>query len=163
MELDDSHKRGMWAIKAKNGGSFPTHSKEFVALAAAKAPKFYPADDVPKPLCNKRLIKKAELRANITPENVVILLAGHFKGKQVVFLKQLDSGLLFLIGPHPQILISAHVMLARSLMLTLKEKKQKRKRERRSRQSLCRLRRRGGWGDSLPSCPIISLHVASFF
>jgi hypothetical protein len=36
------HRRGLWAIKAKHGGTFPKAEKP----AAAAEPKFYPADDV---------------------------------------------------------------------------------------------------------------------
>ncbi|KAI3941360.1 hypothetical protein MKW92_005307 [Papaver armeniacum] len=80
------HKRGLWAIKAKDGGAFPEHYvKPAVGAAAAlKAPKFYPADDA----------KPTKLRSSITPGTVLIILAGRFMGKRVVFLKQLPSGLL---------------------------------------------------------------------
>nr|GMC97030.1 60S ribosomal protein L6-like [Ipomoea batatas] len=93
-------KRGLWAIKAKNGGAFPRHDKEPVeSPAAEKPPKFYPADDVKKPLVNKHKPKQTKLMPSITPSTVLIILAGRFKGKRVVFLEQLPSGLLLVTGP----------------------------------------------------------------
>jgi large subunit ribosomal protein L6e len=57
------HKRGLWAIKDKNGGSFPTHEKTVAAeVAPVRAPKFYPADDVPKPLHKNKVINPPKIR-----------------------------------------------------------------------------------------------------
>ncbi|KAM3238859.1 60S ribosomal protein L6-like [Capsicum annuum] len=98
------HKKGLWIIKKKKGGKFPTHPKSTTAVAppsttAIKPPKFYPANDVEKFLINEHKSKPTKLRASITPSTGLIILAERFKEKRVVFLKQLVcSGLLIVSG-----------------------------------------------------------------
>jgi large subunit ribosomal protein L6e len=63
--------------------------------------KWYPADDEPKrKVAPSRKHTTPALRHNIAPGQVLILLVGRYKGKRVIFLKALQSGLLLVTGPH---------------------------------------------------------------
>jgi large subunit ribosomal protein L6e len=81
-------------VKQKNGGKLPVHPKQAKdgASTSKKEPKFYPADDQKKPVAHRAIRRPTKLRSSIVPGSVLILLAGRFKGKRVVFLKQLTSG-----------------------------------------------------------------------
>ena len=61
----------------------------------------YPGDDVKTPFKrSSKIIKPARLRPGLESGRVVILLSGRFKGRRVVFVKQLSSGLLLVTGPY---------------------------------------------------------------
>ncbi|CAH0488887.1 unnamed protein product [Peronospora farinosa] len=83
----------------KKGGD-----KKVTAIKKPSTRKWYPADYIPKPLpsakTKRNSVKTAKLRKSITPGTVLILLSGRFRGKRVVFLKQLASGLLLVTGPY---------------------------------------------------------------
>merc|ERR1711881_319817 len=79
---------------AKNGGTRMVRVK--------KAVNDYPTvDPAPKGTSKNFFSKhKRSLRASLAPGAVAILLAGLHKGKRVIVLKQLGTGLLLITGPH---------------------------------------------------------------
>lgn len=94
-----SYRRQRLYLKLK-GGKKPAAKKERKAPVVKEA-KFYPAYDEPKPLPSRRTVSRpAVVRPSIVPGAVVILLAGKYRGKRVVVVKVLPSGLALVSGPY---------------------------------------------------------------
>ena len=61
---------------------------------------WYPAEDEKKHYKKTPKNETAKLRKGIVAGTVLVLLAGRFRCRRVVFLKQLPSGLLLVTGPY---------------------------------------------------------------
>ena len=62
---------------------------------------WYPVSDLKTHFKRKcKIPKKTHISAEFKPGQVLILLSGRFRGRRVVFLKKLESGLLLVTGPH---------------------------------------------------------------
>merc|ERR1712113_965144 len=68
-----------------------------------RAQRFYPTDAERRRFkttgAGKSYRATQKLKEGIVPGSVLILVAGRHRGKRVVFLKQLESGLLLVTGP----------------------------------------------------------------
>lgn len=76
----------------KNGGTRKVRIKQLPAKYATEVLR-------PKNHRKKRVPKITHLRKSLTPGTVCILVATAHKGKRVVFLKQMPSGLCLVTGP----------------------------------------------------------------
>merc|ERR1712159_753655 len=95
---DNSMVKGDTRVKRTQ---FWKDTEKTVTKESKKETRYYPAEDMKSKLRNNHNnSRQTKLRASITPGTVLILLAGHFKGKRVVFLKQMESGLLLISGPY---------------------------------------------------------------
>jgi len=61
---------------------------------------WYPGDDEKKHFARKHKKSPIHLRKGLKAGTVVIILAGRFRGRRAVYLKQLKSGLLLVTGPY---------------------------------------------------------------
>ena len=62
---------------------------------------WYPTTNLKQHFKRKsKLPKPTHIQHALQPGQIVILLSGRFRGKRVVYLKKLDSGLLLVTGPY---------------------------------------------------------------
>eukprot|EP00612_Vaucheria_litorea_P004145 CAMPEP_0171461120 /NCGR_PEP_ID=MMETSP0945-20130129/5701_1 /TAXON_ID=109269 /ORGANISM="Vaucheria litorea, Strain CCMP2940" /LENGTH=221 /DNA_ID=CAMNT_0011987415 /DNA_START=90 /DNA_END=755 /DNA_ORIENTATION=- len=91
-------RKQQWKHEKKEGPK----KKERTPKTSVLRQRYVPAERVPKRLKSNLTIKKRKtvLKKGIQPGSVLIVLSGRFMGSRVVFLKQLDSGLLLVTGPY---------------------------------------------------------------
>ena len=86
-------------LLAKRKESRKKNAEENKGLKLKK--NWYPVSDLKGHFVRKcKVPKKTHISAELVPGQVVILLSGRFRGRRVVFLKKLDSGLLLVTGPY---------------------------------------------------------------
>lgn len=109
------HKAGLWAVKAKNGGKFPVPAKKETTtettktkpfgkkgqtrtVAINKSPRSYPTEKIQVRRKSSKTPKPANIRSSLQAGTVAIVLSGKFRGKRVIVLKRLPSGLVLVSG-----------------------------------------------------------------
>ena len=71
----------------------------FQIFTNIQAPKWYESQDAPVAKQSRKTARPQKLRPSLVPGTVVILLAGRFRGKRVVYLKGLEDNTLLVTGP----------------------------------------------------------------
>lgn len=77
-----------------------TFKYESTKATVGAAGKYYPAEDVVLPKGPTPVRNAPKIRASCKAGAVLVLVAGRFRGKRVVCLKTLKSGLLLVSGPY---------------------------------------------------------------
>ena len=86
-------------LLAKRKESRKKNAEENKGLKLKK--NWYPVSDLKGHFVRKcKAPKKTHISPEFTPGQIVILLSGRFRGRRVVFLKKLESGLLLVTGPY---------------------------------------------------------------
>ncbi|KAH3660406.1 hypothetical protein OGAPHI_006992 [Ogataea philodendri] len=93
---------------------------------STRAPKWYESEDVPVPKQTRKSARPQKLRASLVPGTVLILLAGRFRGKRVVYLKNLEDNTLLVSGPFkvngvPLRRVNARYVIATSTKVSLED------------------------------------------
>ncbi|CCX10829.1 ribosomal protein L6e-domain-containing protein [Pyronema domesticum] len=101
--------------------TFGSGSRE---VALNKAAKWYPSEEDAAPKKVRKTIRPTTLRPTLQPGAVLIILAGRFRGKRVVYLKALSNGVLLVTGPFkvngvPLRRVNARYVIATSTIVDL--------------------------------------------
>ncbi|OUM51360.1 hypothetical protein BVG19_g455 [[Candida] boidinii] len=91
---------------------------------SSAAPKWYDSQEAPVPKKNRKTAQQQKLRSSLAPGTVLILLAGRFRGKRVVYLKNLEDNTLLVSGPFkvngvPLRRVNARYVIATSTKVSL--------------------------------------------
>jgi len=91
------HIKGRWRRKAKPAKK----EKKKVTIPKRGAPSYYPTEYSCRPLLSRKSnLHKPTIRKSIRPGVVLVLLVGRFRGKRVVCLGTLPSGMVVVTGPY---------------------------------------------------------------